>query len=70
VNLGAIVNSYARESGVKISSDSLLLFFSGDTMFPYQPGGFGMADIWMTSSFKKRILQPQGDFFTIAIQEG
>ena len=48
VNLGAIVNSSALETGVKISSDSLLLFFSGDAMSPYRPGGFGRADMWMT----------------------
>ena len=48
VNLGAIVNSSAHESGAKISSDSLLLFFSGDTISPYRSGGFGLSDIWMT----------------------
>jgi hypothetical protein len=48
VNLGAIVNSSARECGVKISSDSLALFFSGDFIPPFRSGGFGVSDIWMT----------------------
>jgi hypothetical protein len=48
VNLGATVNSSAHESGAKISSDSLVLFFSGDTISPYRPGGVGLSDIWMT----------------------
>jgi len=48
VNLGAIVNSSAYECGNKISSDSLMLFFSGETVSPYRSGGFGLSDIWMT----------------------
>ncbi|KPL21639.1 MAG: hypothetical protein AMJ75_09610 [Phycisphaerae bacterium SM1_79] len=48
VNLGATVNSSAHESGAKIALNSLLLFFSGDTISPYRPGGFGLSDIWMT----------------------
>ncbi|MFC1634414.1 hypothetical protein ACFL5Z_06190 [Planctomycetota bacterium] len=49
VNLGPIVNSPAVECAVKISSDSLLLFFSGDIGSPYRPGGLGQSDIWMTT---------------------
>jgi hypothetical protein len=49
VNLGPIVNSTAVEGGVKISSDSLVLFFSGDIADPYRSGGFGLSDIWMTT---------------------
>ena len=45
VNLGAIINSSAYECGVKISSDSLMLFFSGEIHSPYRSGGFGLSDI-------------------------
>ena len=48
VNLGPIVNSTAVECAAKISSDSLVLFFSGDIASPYRSGGFGLSDIWMT----------------------
>ena len=46
-NLGSVVNSSARELGAKVSSDSLVLFFGGDTYSPYRSGGFGLSDIWM-----------------------
>jgi hypothetical protein len=48
VNLGSTVNSSAIECAAEISSDSLLLFFSGDVGPPYRPGGSGLSDIWMT----------------------
>jgi len=48
VNLGAIVNGSGHECAVKVSSDSLLLLFSGDTGSPYPPGGIGQSDIWMS----------------------
>ena len=47
-NLGPVVNSSARELGVKVSSDSLAFFFGGDIYSPYRSGGFGLSDIWMT----------------------
>ena len=42
VNLGPIINSPSRESGVDISSDGLTLFFSS-----WRPG-YGEDDIWVT----------------------
>ena len=44
VNLGPIVNSSFRESGVDVSSDGLMLFFDSD-----RPGGYGGRDIWVTT---------------------
>ena len=47
-NLGSIVNSSASESGPVLSSDGLLLFFSGEWNAPIRPGGFGNSDMWVT----------------------
>ncbi len=49
VNLGPIVNSSAHEARPSISSDGRVLFFSGYAMGPYRDGGYGIADIWMTT---------------------
>jgi len=50
INLGAIVNSSARDAYPYLSADGLLLFFSGlDYRAPYRPGGFGGSDMWMTT---------------------
>jgi len=49
INLGAIVNSSARDAYPCLSADGLLLFFSGlDYRAPYRPGGFGGSDMWVT----------------------
>jgi hypothetical protein len=47
-NLGSIVNSSASEAGPSLSSDGLLLFFSGEWNVPIRPGGFGNSDMWVT----------------------
>jgi len=49
VNLGAPVNSLAKESNLSISADGLALFFSEDLGGPLRPGGLGDADLWVTS---------------------
>jgi len=48
VNLGPPVNTSASENFPSISSDGLLLIFSGypDTVGWHRPGGYGSADIW------------------------
>ena len=48
VNLGPIINSSAHESVPCLSSDGLLLFFSGEIISPFRPGGFGSADMWVS----------------------
>lgn len=49
VNLGPPVNSSASENYPSLSSDGLLLIFSGyrDTVGSHRPGGYGSADIWV-----------------------
>ena len=50
INLGAIVNSSARDADPCLSTNGLLLFFAGlDYRSPYRPGGFGNSDMWMTT---------------------
>ena len=50
INLGAMVNSSAREAYPCLSTDGRLLLFSGlDFRAPYRPGGFGGSDMWMTT---------------------
>ena len=49
VNLGSTVNSPANEGGPSISADGRILFFSGYAYGPYRPGGYGRADIWVTT---------------------
>jgi hypothetical protein len=51
VNLGFIVNSSAAEMNPSISSDGLSLYFSdGAWIFSRpRPGGFGQADLWVTT---------------------
>ena len=44
VNLGPTVNSSAQEFDPSISADELELYFNS-----YRPGGFGKADIWVTT---------------------
>jgi hypothetical protein len=48
VNLGPPVNSSASENCPCLSSDGLLLIFSGyrDTVGSHRPGGYGGADLW------------------------
>ena len=49
-NLGAIINSSARDAYPCLSADGLILFFSGlDLLPPYRPGGYGGSDIWMST---------------------
>jgi hypothetical protein len=48
VNLGPSVNSSAYEGPVFLSSDGLVLFFSGNLDQPTRPGGYGDVDMWMT----------------------
>ena len=50
INLGAIVNSAARDAYPCLSTNGLVLFLSGlDMRAPYRPGGFGGSDMWMTT---------------------
>jgi len=49
VNLGAMVNSSADEFFPFVSTDGLTLFFSGNRGQPLRPGGFGGADMWVTT---------------------
>jgi hypothetical protein len=44
VNLGPTVNSSATDNGPSISTDGTALFF-----FSRRPGGYGEADLWMTT---------------------
>jgi hypothetical protein len=44
INLGPGVNSEADERGSALSDDGVTLFFSSD-----RPGGFGGADLWVTT---------------------
>jgi hypothetical protein len=48
VNLGSVVNSSASEAVISLSSDGLILFFSGELNHPIRSGGMGDIDIWMT----------------------
>ncbi|MHC4534044.1 MAG: LamG-like jellyroll fold domain-containing protein [Planctomycetota bacterium] len=48
-NLGPMVNSSAHEGAPSISADGLVLFFSGYALGPYRSGGYGNADLWMTT---------------------
>lgn len=58
VNLGPTVNSPADEHGPSISSDGLSLYFSGVWDVLTRSGGFGQADIWLTT--RKTIADPWG----------
>jgi len=51
MNLGLPVNSQYSEVSPNISSDGLSLFFSGTDSagVPHRPGGYGQADIWVTT---------------------
>jgi len=49
VNLGPIVNSSANEHDSSISADGRTLFFGGYHTGPFRPGGYGAADIWVTT---------------------
>jgi hypothetical protein len=50
VNLGQVVNSSAYEGFPCISADGLALFFSDDFWgTSWRPGGFGGADMWITT---------------------
>jgi hypothetical protein len=54
VNLGPAVNSSAQEWAPSISADSLSLYFSDFyPQGPSRPGGYGNADIWMTTRATK-----------------
>ena len=49
VNLGSVVNSAYQDVAPCLSSDGLLLFFSGGPdLGPFRPDGYGSADMWMT----------------------
>jgi len=48
VNLGPVVNSSAHEITPSLSSDGLELYFSG-WKSPFRPGGYGNADLWVTT---------------------
>ena len=43
VNLGPVVNSSANDNNATLTADELTLYFTSD-----RPGGFGLADIWVT----------------------
>ena len=43
VNLGPVVNSTANDNNATLTADELTMYFTSD-----RPGGFGLADIWMT----------------------
>ena len=47
-NLGPTVNSSSDEIAPSISADSLQLYFSGWRKEFTRPGGYGMADMWVT----------------------
>ncbi len=49
VNLGPTVNSSADEIGPCISADGLQLYFSGWRSAYTRPGGYGRADLWVTT---------------------
>ena len=49
VNLGAVVNSSASECYPFLSANGLSLFFSDEYYGPFRPGGFGSADMWVTT---------------------
>jgi beta-lactamase regulating signal transducer with metallopeptidase domain len=53
VNLGTTVNSSADDSFPYISPDGLTLFFSDYLFGTSRPGGYGGADIWMTTRATK-----------------
>jgi len=47
-NLGPVVNSSAHEMAPSISANGLELYFSG-WGYVFRPGGYGNADIWVTT---------------------
>ena len=49
VNLGPTVNSSAADYCPEISADGRTLFFSEYDSGPFRPGGYGAADIWVTT---------------------
>ncbi len=49
VNLGPTVNSSAADYCPEISADGRTLFFSDYDNGPFRPGGYGSADIWVTT---------------------
>jgi len=50
VNLGPVVNGSTHDVNPTISTDGFCLIFSEHgSAGPYRPGGFGGADIWMTT---------------------
>jgi Tol biopolymer transport system component len=49
VNLGPTVNSSAGEGGPSISADGRTLFFGGYLFGAIRPGGYGGADLWVTT---------------------
>jgi Tol biopolymer transport system component len=57
-NLGHVVNSIADEWCASISADGLTLYFTSD-----RPGGYGYADIWMTTRASRN--DPWGQPVTI-----
>jgi len=57
-NLGAVVNSSADEFFPFVSADGLALFFSGNRGQPLRPGGFGGADMWVTT--RASVSEPWG----------
>ena len=58
VNLGAMVNSSADEFFPFVSTDGVMLFFSGNRGQPLRPGGFGGADMWVTT--RASVSEPWG----------
>jgi hypothetical protein len=49
VNLGTTVNGSTHDADPSISADGLALFFSDYALAPYRPGGYGSADLWITT---------------------
>jgi hypothetical protein len=59
VNIGPVVNSSAHETAPYLSPDGLALFFSGEIIGSFRPGGFGGSDIWMSRRWS--ISDPWGE---------
>ncbi len=49
INLGTTVNGPTHDADPSISADGLALFFSDYALAPYRPGGYGNADLWITT---------------------
>ena len=57
-NLGPTVNSISADQSPSISADGLSLYFSDHAGAPFRTGGYGNADIWVTT--RKTLDDPWG----------